>query len=185
MHRSRVRPEWHRRECEPLDTSRGPYLAQYIDELKRGITSWSPPASSATPRVHSASGVKASVKVGSDNVSTAAVASTSTLLYWFSCTNLTATGIRAQWKSVNGGTCVYRETKLDENDSILSDAVYKADLTLIRGGNVNGLFSIPCSTFSVSRYRPHRNVRPLRSASHVLGLPLRARGMPVQQWGRV
>ena len=72
MHRSRVRPEWHRRECEPLDTSRGPYLAQYIDELKRGITSWSPPASSATPRVHSASGVKASVKVGSDNVSTAA-----------------------------------------------------------------------------------------------------------------
>ena len=72
-----------------------------------------------------ASGVKASVKAGSDNVLTAAAALTSTLLYWFPGTNLTATGMRAQWKSVNGGTCMYRETKLNENDSILSDAVYK------------------------------------------------------------
>ena len=109
-------------------TSRGPCLAQYIDELKSGIYKWSPPASSAVaaPRVQSATVVDASVKAGSE-----AVSSAWTLLYWFSGTNLTATGMRAQWESVNGGTCVYRETKLDENDSILSDAVYKADLSLI------------------------------------------------------
>ena len=67
----------------------------------------------------------------------------SALIYWFSGTNLTETGVSARWAAINGGSCVYRETKIDANDSLLSDAVFNADMAAFKKGNTNGLFAIP------------------------------------------
>ena len=93
-----------------------PYIQQRIDEL---TTETSITQSSALSDV------------------TAAAAST--LLYWFSGTNLTTTGVQAQWHTVNGGECLYRETKIDPLHSLLSDSVYEGDLALIRSGAVAGV----------------------------------------------
>ena len=126
-----------------------PYIQQRIDEL---TTETSITQSSALSDV------------------TAAAAST--LLYWFSGTNLTTTGVQAQWHAVNGGMCLYREIKLDPLHSLLSDSLYEGDLALIHSGVVAGtIFSVPCNSFSVSRVRPHKSVRPVRTLKYVTGLP--------------
>ena len=126
-----------------------PYIQQRIDELSTEMSI----TQSSTP-------------------SNVTAATASTLLYWFSGTNITATGVKAQWQAVNGGECLYRETKIDPLHSLLADSVYEEDLALIRGGMVAGaIFSVPCNSFSVSRFRPHNSVRPVRTLRHLMGIP--------------
>ena len=94
------------------------------------------------------------------------------LLYWFSGTNFSATGMSSCWLECNGGDCVRRETKVDPMDSILSDLVFNTDVAAVRSGKIKrGLFSVPCNTFSVSKFRPHARIRPVRDSGHILMLP--------------
>ena len=97
----------------------------------------------------------------------------SSMIYWFSGTNQTETGVAEQWRLVSGGQCICRDTKIDANHTLLNDEIYGADMKAIRDGVVTrGLFSVPCSTFSVSRYRQHPRIRVLRETGRdILGLP--------------
>jgi hypothetical protein len=150
--------------------SRGPFVKQLIDELSK-VTPKPAPKVRFVPGVHMddpAASDKSS-RITSDSKPRGPLM---TMLYWFSGANVTKTGVRAQWAAVNGGDCVYREVKLDKNDSLLSDEVFDEDLNAIHTGAVRrALFSVPCGTFSVSRYRPHKRIRPVRSAEYINGLP--------------
>ena len=151
--------------------SRGPFVAQLIEELSLAARV---KKAKAKPRVRFfAPGVRMDDPAASDWKRDIGATSTkpSDLIYWFSGTNLTETGVSARWAAINGGSCVYRETKLNANDSLLSNAVFNVDMAAFKKGNTNGLFAIPCSTFTVSRFRLMRNIRPLRTAQHILGLP--------------
>ena len=98
------------------------------------------------------------------------------MLYWFSgeCTP-GSVNVSSLWASLGvvGGTCVCRDIKNSVLDSVLRDDVYRADLTSIQSGKTNrGLFSHPCNTFSVSLFKKHPRLKPLRGPGKlILGLP--------------
>ena len=122
--------------------SRGPYVKQYIDEC------------------------------GGDEPVVISSRAPTGLLYWFSGANFTETSVASYWHEYTGGECTRRDMKVDPMDSILSDVVYDADVLAVRSGKVKqGLFSVPCNTFTVSKFKPHARVRPVRDVSHILMRP--------------
>ena len=82
------------------------------------------------------------------------------LVYWCAGVDRSQDSIPAQWTALTGQPCVAREKDVSWEDSLLRDVVYNTDLGKIKEGVINrGLFSPPCGTFCVSRFRPHPRVR--------------------------
>jgi len=93
------------------------------------------------------------------------------LLYWFSGLKY-AGNLADHWTNVTKEACYERDSKNGPSQDLLSRALVERDLTLIGSRAVDrGLFSVPCNTFSVSRFRKHPRINVLRDKDHIMKMP--------------
>jgi hypothetical protein len=101
-----------------------------------------------------------------------ALQSPRSLMYWCSGVDRSADSVSAQWPAITGQVCIARDNRVSWEDSLLRNEVYESDVGRIKDGTINrGLFSPPCGTFCVSRFRPHPRLRAIRTSDHLHGIP--------------